>query len=97
MRQQHSPRNRLAILTLLGFFLLAQSALFAHSVEHSAAPGSTTCVLCAASHMVGSGASLPDLTPLQLTIDLPQAAEPVVVRLQPVTYYASRAPPLIHA
>lgn len=92
-----APRHRLAVLSLLGLILLAQSALVVHRVEHNAVAHDAACALCvAASHASGPANAV-------------QVYEPslVLVALQPVTAelaiyphfdlpYLSRAPPALH-
>jgi hypothetical protein len=53
-----SRRCRSALLLLLGWFLLAQTAFAVHAVDHATAEKGAPCALCAAGdHLAGASAA----------------------------------------
>lgn len=52
-------KRRAAVLAVLGFILLAQTALVVHQIQHRAVAHETNCVLClAAGHLTGGAATV---------------------------------------
>jgi len=88
-----APRRGAASLALLGWVLVAQTALVVHRVDHNAADHNTVCAACVAADQSA------DAGTLQIHVVAPQAPAPVaaIVRepagTRHVVFYRSRAPP----
>ena len=82
-----------ASLILLGWVLLAQTALVVHRIDHNAADHNTVCAACVAADQSADAASTP------LFVSIPQAPVPVATSVAEsagtpaLVSYRSRAPP----
>jgi hypothetical protein len=88
-----APRRGAASLMLLGWVLLAQTALVVHRIDHNATEHNTACAACIAADQSADAASPP------LFVSLPQAPTPVTTSVTEsagtptLVSYRSRAPP----
>jgi hypothetical protein len=88
-----APRRGPASLLLLGWVLLAQTALVVHRIDHNAADHSTVCAACVAADQSADAGSTP------IFVSLPQAPTPVATSVAEsagtptLVPYRSRAPP----
>jgi hypothetical protein len=91
-----APRHRCAVLALLGFIVLAQTALVVHQVEHDAVAHDTHCVLClAAGHLTGPSAAVQHYAPAAVFDERPSSdvVRPVFGHVE--LPYLTRAPPAL--
>ena len=86
-------RRSAASLVLLGWVLLAQTALVVHRIDHNAADHNTVCAACvAADHSADAGSA-------SIFVSIPQAPTPLATSVAEsagtpaVVAYRSRAPP----
>jgi hypothetical protein len=88
-----APRRGPASLILLGWVLLAQTALVVHRIDHNAADHNTLCAACVAADQSADAGSAP------VFVSIPQAPTPVAISLAEsagtpaLVSYRSRAPP----
>ena len=88
-----AERRSPATLLLLGWVLLAQTALVVHRIDHNAADHNTVCAACVAADQSADAASTP------LFVSIPQAPMPVATSVAEsagtpaLVSYRSRAPP----
>jgi hypothetical protein len=88
-----APRRGPASLLLLGWVLLAQTALVVHRIDHNAADHNTLCAACVAADQSANTGSAP------VFVSVPQAATPVATTVAEsagtpaLVVYRSRAPP----
>lgn len=88
-----APRRGPASLLLLGWVLLAQTALVVHRIDHNAADNNTACAACVAADHSANAGSPP------VFVSIPQAPTPVAASLTESAgtparlSYRSRAPP----
>jgi hypothetical protein len=82
-----------ASLMLLGWLLLAQTALVVHRIDHNAADHNTVCTACVAADQSADAGSAP------VFVSIPQAPTPVATSVAEaagtprLVSYRSRAPP----
>jgi hypothetical protein len=91
-----APKHRLAVLSLLGLILLAQTALAVHRIEHRAVAHDTNCTLClSAGHAAAPAAAIGHPVPRFVAAERPvfTASRPVFLHCDPP--YFTRAPPLL--
>jgi hypothetical protein len=88
-----AARRGSASLVLLGWLLLAQTALVVHRIDHNATDHNTVCAACVAADQSAAAASPP------LFASIPQAPMPVATSVAEsagtptLVSYRSRAPP----
>ena len=86
-------RRGSASLVLLGWLLLAQTALVVHRIDHNAADHSAVCAACVAADQSADAGSAP------VFISIPQAPTPLATSVAEsagtpaLVSYRSRAPP----
>jgi hypothetical protein len=86
-------RSGPASLMLLGWVLLAQTALVVHRIDHNAADHNTICAACVAADQSANAGSA------QVFVSIPQAPMPVATSVAEsagtpaLVSYRSRAPP----
>ena len=86
-------RRGSATLVLLGWMLLAQTALVVHRIDHNAAGHNTLCAACVAADQSADAGSAPAF------VGIPQAPTPVATSVAEsagtprLVSYRSRAPP----
>jgi hypothetical protein len=88
-----APRRGSASLMLLGWVLLAQTALLVHRIDHNATDHNSVCAACVAADQSADAGNPP------VFVSIPQAPTPVATSLTEsagtpaLVSYRSRAPP----
>jgi hypothetical protein len=87
-------KRRAAVVAVLGFILLAQSALVVHQIQHHAVAHDTSCVLClAAGHLAGGAATVQLHVPAFTLIERLALPASVAGLARSPLAYLSRGPP----